>query len=163
MGSLSSGAAGCDRCTAGIALRPAGNSPSGMALDAHLSTLHNYFPDVCPVLILSYFFTKWKGKPGGYFGNFPVCTFKKTGFIIENYLKNDVRNDTDEEDTYEQRKRKGSDIGIAVWADPGLCPPHASGAFISAVLQHGGLPWWWASAWGSRPWRPWAPPAPSIS
>ena len=62
MGSLSSGAAGCDRCTAGIALRPAGNSPSGMALDAHLSTLHNYFPDVCPVLILSYLFMKWKGK-----------------------------------------------------------------------------------------------------
>ena len=76
-----------------------------------------------------------EGETGGYFGNFPVCTFKKTGFIIGNYLKNDVRNDTDEEDTYEQRKRKGSDIGIAVWADPGLCPPHASGAFISAVLQ----------------------------
>lgn len=59
---LSSGAAGCDRCTAGKALRPAGNSPSGMALDAHLSTLHNFFPDVCPVLILSYLFTKWKRK-----------------------------------------------------------------------------------------------------
>ena len=64
MGSLSSGAAGCDRCTAGIALRPAGNSPSGMALDAHLSTLHNYFPDVCPVRILSYLVTKGAGTPG---------------------------------------------------------------------------------------------------
>ena len=41
-----------------------------------------------------------EGETGGYFGNFPVCTFKKTGFIIGNYLKNDVRNDTDEEDTY---------------------------------------------------------------
>lgn len=34
-----------------------------------------------------------------------------------------MRNDTDEEDTYEQRKRKGSDIGIAVWADPGFALP----------------------------------------
>lgn len=94
MGSLSSGAAGCDRCTAGIALRPAGNSPSGMALDAHLSTLHNYFPDVV-VSHLIIFFLEMEGETGGYFGNFPVCTFKKTDFIIGNYLKNDVRNDTD--------------------------------------------------------------------
>ena len=77
MGSLSSGAAGCDRCTAGIALRPAGNSPSGMALDAHLSTLHNYFPDVCPVLILSYFFTKWQGKPGDILAIFRSVHLKK--------------------------------------------------------------------------------------
>lgn len=77
MGSLSSGAAGCDRCTAGIALRPAGNSPSGMALDAHLSTLHNYFPDVCPVLILSYLFTKWKGKPGDILAIFRSVHLKK--------------------------------------------------------------------------------------
>lgn len=77
MGSLSSGAAGCDRCTAGIALRPAGNSPSGMALDAHLSTLHNYFPDVCPVLILSYLFTKWKGNPGDILAIFRSVHLKK--------------------------------------------------------------------------------------
>lgn len=77
MGSLSSGAAGCDRCTAGIALRPAGNSPSGMALDAHLSTLHNYFPDVCPVLILSYLFTKRKGKPGDILAIFRSVHLKK--------------------------------------------------------------------------------------
>ena len=87
MGSLSSGAAGCDRCTAGIALRPMGNSRPAWHLTRIYLLCIMYFPDVCPVLILSYLFTKWKGKPGGYFGNFPVCTFKKTGFIIGNYLK----------------------------------------------------------------------------